>query len=313
MADPPVNAVAVSLRQLSPNMQGALWMLASAVTFTAMTTLIKFLGTDYPASLQAFYRQAAGLLVLAPWILRHPGRAFATTRPGLLIFRAGAGTIGMILSFYAFQKMPLAEANALSFTRTLWLVPLAAFMLREKIGAERVGAAIVGFVGVLIMLHAGANHGKGGGTWIGVPQLCMLAASLLFSFTVVGMKALTRDHPPSTLLYWSAALGFLFTLPLALFAWRWPTPRDLALLCLMGAIATVNQACYIKGMQAADAAAMAPIDYTRLLFSVGAGFFVFGEVPGGLTLIGAAVVIGSTLYITWREHIIVMKMRAAEG
>ena len=55
-------------------------MLASAVTFTAMTTLIKFLGKDYPAPLQAFYRQAAGLLVLAPWILRHPVRAFATTR-----------------------------------------------------------------------------------------------------------------------------------------------------------------------------------------------------------------------------------------
>jgi drug/metabolite transporter (DMT)-like permease len=293
---------------LSPNARGVLWMLASSITFTAMTTLIKFLGADYPASLQAFYRQAAGLLVLAPWILRHPTRAFATTRPGILIFRAGAGTIGMIMSFYAFQKMPLAEANALSFTRTLWLVPLAAFMLREKIGPHRLGAAVVGFLGVVLMLHPG---GKGGP--IGVPQLCMLAASLLFSFTVVGMKALTRDHPPSTLLYWSAALGFLFTLPLALLSWRWPTPTDLMLLCLMGAIATVNQACYIKGMQAADAAAMAPMDYTRLVFSVAAGFFLFGEVPGGLTLVGASIVIASTLYITWREQRIVMRLRAEEA
>ncbi|MDB5481548.1 MAG: permease of the drug/metabolite transporter superfamily [Caulobacteraceae bacterium] len=307
MVDPPLAVAAPRRVALSPNVRGALWMLLSAVTFTAMTTLIKFLGKDYPASLQAFYRQAAGLLVLAPWILRHPVRAFATTRPGILIFRAGAGTIGMIMSFYAFQKMPLAEANALSFTRALWLVPLAAFVLREKVGPHRIGAAIVGFLGVVLMLHP---DGKGGA--IGVPQLCMLAASLLFSFTVVGMKALTRDHPPSTLLYWSAALGFLFTLPLALLSWRWPTPGDLALLCLMGAIATVNQACYIKGMQAADAAAMAPIDYTRLVFSATAGFFLFGEVPGGLTLLGAAVVIASTLYITWREHMIVMRMRTEE-
>ena len=310
MAEPfsPSRVGAASSR-LSPNMRGALWMLASAVTFTAMTTLIKFLGKDYPAPLQAFYRNAAGLAVLVPWILRHPVRAFATTRPGILIFRAAAGTIGMILQFYAFQKMPLAEANALSFTRALWLVPLAAFMLRETVGVHRLGAAVFGFLGVLLMLYTPGHAGFG----IGVPQLCMLASSLLFAFTVTGMKALTRDHPPSTLLYWSAALGFLLALPIALFYWRWPTPVDLALLCAMGAIATVNQACYIKGMQAADAAAMAPLDYTRLVFSAAAGFFLFNEVPGGLTLIGAAAVIGSTLYITWREHRIVTRARLLEA
>jgi drug/metabolite transporter (DMT)-like permease len=221
------------------------------------------------------------------------------------VFRAGAGVIGMILQFYAFQKLPLADANALSFTRTLWLVPLAAIMLREAMGAHRIIAAIVGFVGVLVMLH------PGGGGFVGVPQLCMLTAALLFAFTVTGMKALTRDHPPSTLLYWSASLGLLFTLPFAFFAWRWPSPGDFVLLCLMGAIATVNQACYIKGMQVADATAMAPFDYTRLVFSAGIGFLVFGEVPGGLTLTGAAIVIGSTLYITWREQVIVARARRA--
>src|ERR1700710_797312 len=139
MADPAITAAPAAPHQgLSPNLRGALWMLLSAVTFTAMTSLIKFLGADYPATLQAFYRQAAGLVILLPWILRNPVRAFATTRPGILIFRAGAGTIGMILQFYAFQKMPLADANALSFTRTLWLVPLAAFMLREKVGPQRI-------------------------------------------------------------------------------------------------------------------------------------------------------------------------------
>jgi drug/metabolite transporter (DMT)-like permease len=297
MVDPPLDIAAPRRVALSANARGAMWMLGSAVTFTMMTTLIKFLGRDYPAPLQAFYRQAAGLVVLAPWILRHPSRAFYTTRPGILIFRAGAGTIGMILQFYAFQKMPLAAANALSFTRTLWLVPLAAFMLREKIGPHRLGAAVVGFLGVLLMLRPSGRDAA-----IGAPQLCMLAASFLFAFTVSGMKALTRDHPPSTIIYWSAALGFLFALPLGLVAWRWPTPGDLALLCLMGAIATVNQACYVKGMQAADAAAMAPLDYTRLIFSAAAGYLLFNEVPGGLTLLGAGVVIASTLYITWRER-----------
>ena len=104
-------------------------MLASALGFTAMTTLIKFLGDDYSAALQTFYRQVAGFIILLPIIVRRRSAAFATTRPGILIFRSAAGTLGMILSFYAFQKMPLADANALSFTRTLWLVPLAAFLI----------------------------------------------------------------------------------------------------------------------------------------------------------------------------------------
>ncbi|HWA60140.1 MAG TPA: DMT family transporter [Caulobacteraceae bacterium] len=290
---------------LSRNIQGALWMLLSAVTFTAMTTLIKFLGKDYPPGLQAFYRQAAGLVILLPWILRHPGAAFATTRPGILIFRSAAGTIGMLLQFYAFQKMPLADANALSFTRTLWLVPLAAFMLREHVGPPRIAAALVGFSGVLLMVRPSGHGG------LGLPQLAMLASSLLFAFTVTGMKALTRDHPPSTLLYWSATLGVVFALPLGLMAWRWPTPTDFVLLCLMGAIATVNQACYIKGMQLGDAAAMAPMDYTRLVFSAVVGFLMFQEVPGVLTLAGALVVVASTLYITWREHTQIAKSRVS--
>jgi len=292
--------------RITANLRGALWMLLSAVTFTAMTSLVKFLAADYPPTLQAFYRNLAGFLVLLPWILRNPSRAFATSRPGILIFRASAGTLGLILQFYAFQAMPLAEANALSFTRALWLVPIAALVLGETIGPHRIGAALIGFAGVLVMLHMGVH-----GVAVGLPQLAALASALLFALTVAGMKTLTRDHRPSTLLYWSAALGLLFTFPLAFVSWRTPTLRDLALLGLMGVLATVNQLTYIKGMQSADAAAMAPIDYTRLVFAAGVGFFVFNELPGVNTVIGAAIVIAATLYITFREHALAVKAERA--
>ncbi|ODT89025.1 MAG: multidrug transporter [Phenylobacterium sp. SCN 70-31] len=273
-------------------------MLLSAVTFSIMATLIKFLGEDYPASLQTFYRQAAGAVILLPVILRHRGAAFATRRPGILLFRASAGTIGIILSFYAFQHMPLADANALSFTRTLWLVPLAIFVVKEKVGPLRIGAAVVGFLGVLLMVRPGA----GGEFAVGAPALAMLASSFLFALTVTGMKVLTRDHAPRVILVWSTFLGLLFAIPGAALTWRVPEPTDLVLLCAMGAIGVVNQACYIKGMSLGDAAAMAPIDYTRLIFSAVIGFFVFAEVPTVWTMAGALIVAGSTLLITWREQ-----------
>jgi drug/metabolite transporter (DMT)-like permease len=273
-------------------------MLASAVAFTIMMTLIKYLGSDYPAALQTFYRQVAGFLILLPVIAKHRGAAFATTRPGILLFRSSAGTIGLILSFYAFQKMPLADANALSFTRTLWLVPLAAFVVREKVGPLRIGAAVVGFLGVLLMIRPGA----GGQFAIGLPALAMLASSFLFALTVTGMKVMTRDHSPMVLLVWAATLGLLFAIPGAFLTWRWPTLPDLGLLALMGVFGTGTQWCYIKGMQIGDAAAMAPIDYSRLVFTVAAGYLLFHEVPSPGTLAGAGIVVASTLFITWREH-----------
>lgn len=270
-------------------------MLASAVAFTAMTMLIKFLGEDYPASLQAFYRQLFGLVVMVPIIARNPAAAFRTTRPGLLLFRALAGTIGMILGFYAYQKLPLADANALSFTRTLWVVPLAAFVLKEPVGSRRIAATVVGFLGALLMLQP-ATQGE-----MGLPAIAALVAALLIALTVTGMKIMTRDHTTTTLMAWSAVLGFVLTIPPALFVWRWPTFIDLMLLAAMGVLGTVTQATYIKGMSEGDAAVMAPVDYTRLVFAIIFGFVLFGDVPNALTMAGAVIIIASTLYITIRE------------
>jgi len=231
--------------RLSANVRGALWMLASAVTFTLMTSLVKFLGDDYSPALQTFYRQAAGLIVLLPLILRDPAGAFRTSRPGILLFRSFAGTLGMILAFWAYQEMPLAEANALSFMRTLWIVPLAIFVLGEKIGPWRMTATLVGFGGVLLMLQPSIANA------VGWPPAAALASAALFAMTVTGMKMMTRDHSVTVLLVWSAVLGFVLAIPFAVLEWRWPTPIDLALLSAMGALGLVTQVCYIKGMSRA--------------------------------------------------------------
>lgn len=281
--------------RLSANMRGALWMLASAITFTLMTSLIKYLGADYSPALQTFYRQAAGLLVLAPIIVRDPVGAFRTSRPGILLFRSLAGTLGMVLAFWAYQEMPLAEANALSFTRTLWIVPLAIFVLGEKIGPWRLGATLVGFGGVLIMLQPSIANA------VGWPAAAALSSAALFAMTITGMKVMTRDHSVTVLMVWSAVLGFVLSIPLAVTEWRWPDPVDLALLAAMGVLGLVTQVCYIKGMALGDAAAMAPIDYTRLVFAILFGLVLFHEIPNLVTMLGALVVIGSTLVITLRD------------
>ena len=119
--------------------------------------------------------------------------------------------------------------------------------------------------------------------------------------TVTGMKMMTRDHSVTVLMVWSAVLGFVLAIPLAVLEWRWPAPLDLALLAAMGVLGLVTQVCYIKGMALGDAAAMAPIDNTRLVFAILFGFALFHETPNWITMLGALIVIGSTLVITLRE------------
>jgi len=285
--------------ELAPNVQGALWMLAAAMSFTVMASLVKFLGSDYPAALQTFYRQFGGFIIVLPLILRNPRGAFTSARPGVLVYRSLVGTAAMVLTFYAYQELPLADANALSFTRVLWMVPLAIFILREKVGPVRIGAAVAGFLGVLLMLRSLSDQGHGA---LGLPQIAALAAALMFATTVTGMKSLMRDHAPIVVVAWGASLGLILSIPMAVYAWRWPSPLDLGLLLLMGAMGTITQTLMVKGLQVGEAAAVSPVDYTRIVFAVLIGYFVFNEVPTFLTLVGAAIIVGSTLFLTWREQ-----------
>jgi drug/metabolite transporter (DMT)-like permease len=292
--------------QLAPNVVGALWMLASAAAYTGMTTLVKYLGGDYSASLQTLYRQAAGLIILLPLMIRYGKAAFATSRMDLMLFRSGTSTTGVILSFYSFQTLPMADANALSFTRTLWIVPLAALFLRERIGPVRIAATLVGFLGVLLMVR------PGGGIALGLPQLTALASSFLLALAVISIKRMATEKTETLpLLVWASVLGFVIAVPPALYDWRVPSWPDLALLGAMGALGVLTQTFYIQAMQVGEAAAMAPIDYIRLVMAIGAGLLLFGELPNPVTMAGAAVVVASTLFITWREHLAVKRRRSA--
>ena len=284
--------------RLSPNVQGAIWVLLSGVTFVTMTTLVKHLSGDYPSHVQNFYRQTGSLIVAIPFMLRSPRQVLLVPRSTMpaLFLRSLLATVGMILLLYTYEAMPMAEANALSFTRPLWVVLLAAIFLREVIGPSRIAAVLMGFVGVMIIMRPWAS-----GVAIGWPHLAALASALCLAGTITGVKSLTRNLSASSILVWSSIIGELLALPFALADWRWPSPGDLIPLFLIGLLSAANQVLFIKGMAVGEAAVLAPIDYARLVLSVIAGLLVFGEWPDVFTWLGAGVIVVSTLYITIRE------------
>ncbi len=284
--------------RLSPNTQGAIWVLMSGVTFVAMTTLVKHLSGDYPSHVQNFYRQTGSLIVAIPFMLRSPGQVLFVPRSTMpaLFLRSLLATIGMILLLYSYEAMPMAEANALSFTRPLWVVLLAVLFLRETIGPSRIAAVLMGFVGVVVIMRP-----WGADAAIGWPHVAALFSALCLAGTITGVKSLTKNLSASSILVWSSIMGELLSLPFALADWRWPSPGDLIPLFLIGLLSAANQLLFIKGMAVGEAAVLAPVDYARLVLSVVAGLLVFGEWPDAFTWIGAGVIVVSTLYITIRE------------
>lgn len=275
------------------NARGALWMLASGLTFSMAMALVKLLGDDYSASAQNFVRQCVGFLVLAPFILRNPRDAFTIRRPVQMILRCGATTLSIILAFNSFHLLGLAEANALSFTRALFLVPLAGVLLGERLDRHVVIATLVGFGGVLVILAPGSAA-----SLLGWPAAQGLLSALLVSWSIIVVKQMTRDHSDLALLTWSTLIGIVLTAPLAWMDWRTPTLDDAVLLAIMGLLGVLMQACYIRGMALGEASLMAPLDYMRILFTATLGYLMFSELPLPNTYAGSAMIIVTAIYVT---------------
>lgn len=283
------------------NARGALWMLASGLTFSLAMALVKLLGDSYSAPMQNVVRQAIGVVALLPFILRRPRDAFTLRRPILMILRCGATSLSIILAYSSFHHLGLAEANALTFTRALFLVPLAALLLGERIDRQRIFATIAGFAGVLIILAPWSGR-----SLMGWPAAQGLLAAMLISLSIIGVKQMIRDHSDLALLTWSSLLGLLFTLPFAWGEWRMPGLRDGLLLATMGVLGVVNQACYIRGMALGEASLMAPgeaslmapIDYARILFATLFGYLLFRDLPLAGTYFGCAIIIAAAIYVT---------------
>jgi drug/metabolite transporter (DMT)-like permease len=283
-------------RPLSGNAIGALWMLGSAVCFTAMAVMLKLLAqAHYPESQMVFARCAAGFVVLLPFLLRGDRADWAIKRPGKLLLRCTLSTLGFFAGFYSFAHLPLADAQAISFSRVLFITIFAVLLLGEKVGPRRWAAVAVGFVGVILMVQP---HGD---TGLSTAALLQLLSALLFGFTIVTVKDLTRDHSTLALVFYTNAFTTLAGLPFAFLAWKSPDLTDALLFLGMGFAGVGAQSCYVRALSTGEASLLGLIDYVRLPLAIATGFFLFSETPEPMVLAGAAVIILSTAYITWRE------------
>ena len=293
---------AVPVRQPVDNRRAALWLLASATMFTFTGVLVKTLGqTLHPFEI-SFFRGLVALAVILPIFSRTGGiRAGMRTQiPLLQITRGVVGSVAMFLGFYAIVALPLAEAQAISFSRNLFLVPLAAFILSEAVGPRRAIAACVGFVGVLIMLRPNMGAGDAG-MLLSLGAAAALGHAFLVALATVLVNIASRYDGSVTLMFYTNTVSVTLIAIPTFFVWQTPNMSELMMLVAMGILATASHNCFIRAFALGEASVIAPVDYSRLIFAALAGFVVFSTVPDIYTITGALIIVASSFYILRRE------------
>ncbi|WP_416898237.1 MAG: DMT family transporter [Minwuia sp.] len=279
--------------KLPPNVQGALWLLGAGVFLSAMGVFIKLASQELHPFQVAFFRAFFGFLIIAPFALKGGISAVKTKHPFMHLCRGLIGGGVLLAMFYSVAHLPLADVTALSFTKPLFLIPLAVLFLGEKVRLRRTIATLVGFTGVIVMLRPGGETDP-------IAFVALGAAAMVAVITIF-IKVLSKYDKPNTLVFWSSLILSLVVLGPALLHWRWPSLEVFLLMVALATVGTIGQSMLIRGYAVGEATAVTPFDYSRLIYAGVFGFLMFGEVPDIWTIAGALIIVASTIYIARRE------------
>ena len=286
-------------------LRGILYKLISVVCFILMSALIKATSAHVPAGQAVFFRSFFAIPVILVWLAY-----MGDLREGLKVksplshfFRGFIGTVSMALGFASLGYLPLPEVTILGYAAPLLTVILAALVLGESVRLFRITTVILGLIGVLIVLAPRLTIlSGGGGKTEAIGVALALGAALCAAFAQITVRKMVATEKTAAIVFYfsatSAILGLL-TLP---FGWVMPNLTEALIGIVTGILGGFGQIFLTSSYREADASLVAPFDYASIIFALGIGWYVFGEMPTLTMLSGAAVVIGSGILIIWREH-----------
>ena len=217
-----------------------------------------------------------------------------TKRLRLHIGRGVLGGIGQICVFYALAYLSLAVVTAITFTRPLFLVVFAVLFLGEMVRWRRWSAIIVGFVGVLIVARPAIDA-------VTIPLMVLVFSTACHASAHVFLKKASGvDSPPTVVFYYLVISTLVGAVPTALY-WTTPDLTQFMWLALTGILYLMGQGMIALAFRAGEATAIMPFDYARLLYGILFDIVLFSLYPDSWTIVGASVIIGSTLYVARRQ------------
>ena len=271
-------------------------VIVTGVVLGGMDATAKFLAIEVPVLMvlwgRYFFHTVITFTVYAG--RRRSLEFLRARRPGLQFIRAASLFGATSFMYVAITHMQLADASAIQFLAPVILTALSGLFLGEHVGPRRIAAVIFAFIGVLLI----ARPGSGVLGWYALMPL--VTAVLLGIYMMMTRIIRTKDNPDSTTFY-STALGALVLTVLVPFHWQALTPFEWMLMTTMGAAGAAGHYMLVKAFHSAEASMLAPFTYSQVVAAIIWGFLIFGDIPSVWTFAGTAVIIGSGLYVWYRE------------
>jgi drug/metabolite transporter (DMT)-like permease len=275
--------------------RGIRWMLLSMFLFACLDAGIKVLAQGYAAqqilAVRFLVFLALVVALIGPFKVRE---ALRSARPGLQVVRVLVLLAEMAVFVAAIRALPLADVHAVAASTPLFVTALAQPFLGEKVGPRRWAAVLAGMAGLIIVVRPGFDTD--------LAMLIPLAGALLWAIYQIMVRKISRVDGPDTTILYTALIGLLVTAGLAPPVWVAPSLADWGLLVAVALFGAGAHLALIRALDAAPASVVQPFAYTLVVWAVLLGFLIFGDVPDLLTIVGAAVVVASGLYVWHRER-----------
>lgn len=274
---------------------GPLIALLAFATYSSHDAVIKHLGASYSVFQILFFSSLMGFPLVVLMLLRDPEPG--TLRPrhlGWSLARTCSMVLGWAAVFYAFSVLPLAQTYAILFATPLLITLFSIPVLGERVGLHRGGAILVGLAGVLIVLRPG-------GTDLSLGHAAAMLAAVCSATSSVIVRRIGRDERAAVLMIYPMLAGVLVMGAILPFVYVPVEIVDFAAMGVVAGLAFVAALLIIAAYRRAEASVVAPMQYSQILWATLLGWAFFDEIPDGGTILGAAVVIASGLYIVFRE------------
>lgn len=291
----PANALSPASATAASARAGILLMLLGMSLFTINDALGKWLVTDYPVAMLLAVRSLFGAVLLLPLILRDGvGRVFAVRRLPLHLLRVGCVSTEIACFYWAVRSLPLADVMTIYMAAPLIVTALSVPLLKEKVGWRRWAAVLVGFAGVVLVLNPT-------GAFDPIPSLVGLFGATVFSLGLVTTRMLREDGTLTLVSYQTIGTGVIGG-AVASSGWVMPGLGDFLLLGLLGVVALAGHAAMNRSLALSPAAVVVPFQYVAIVWAVILDLVVWGTAPSVQVLAGAALIIGSGLFVFYREQ-----------
>jgi len=296
-------------------MAGIYFKLASVCVFLGMSTLLKA-SDGVPAGELAFFRSFFAIVPILVYLIyrRELLVGFQTKHPFGHLWRGIVGTCGMMTGFFALTQLPLPETITIQYATPLLIVVFSAVFYHEQVRLYRWSAVLVGLVGVVIIIWPRLTVFSGGIDNMSGATLGAIVALISCFFAATAMVLVRRlvetERSATIVLYFSitSSIFALFTLP---FGWVMPTAEQFAMLISAGILGGIAQILLTESYRHADMSVVAPFEYASLILSIIAGYIFFRDIPTVEMLVGGLIVVGSGLFIIYREHQLGLERRKA--